>query len=200
VVHFRDDFLGERFFALPEMAQAARLLKDAEYGLGFGHTETGRNVARKLSELPSLPPERRLLALPEILLDLAGESQAQRLSGIRLRPISRGEDQRRIDIICAHLERHAEEKINFPQLAKNICMDQTSLCRFFKRATGRTMTNYVNELRLGLASELLTNTDLSILEIALRVGFENYSHFCRQFRRIKGCTPRALRKQFSPES
>jgi AraC-like DNA-binding protein len=200
VVHFRDDFLGERFFALPEMAQAARMLKDAEYGLGFGHTETGRNVARKLSELPSLPPERRLLALPEILLDLAGESQAQRLSGIRLRPISRGEDQRRIDIICAHLERHSEEKINFPQLAKNICMDQTSLCRFFKRATGRTMTNYVNELRLGLASELLTNTDLSILEIALRVGFENYSHFCRQFRRIKGCTPRALRKQFSPES
>jgi len=79
-------------------------------------------------------------------------------------------------------------------------MDQTSLCRFFKRATGRTMTNYVNELRLGLASELLTNTDLSILEIALRVGFENYSHFCRQFRRNKGCTPRALRKQFSPES
>jgi len=75
-------------------------------------------------------------------------------------------------------------------------MDQASLCRFFKRATGRTMTTYVNELRVGAAAQLLTETDLSILEIAFKVGFGNYSNFNRQFKRIKGYGPRTLRQQF----
>ncbi len=198
VVHFRQDFLGERFFALQEMAQIARLLSRAAHGLAFGHTKSGRDAARTLAELPSLSPARRLLALLGILLALAEESRPQRLSTIRLRPICRVEDQRRMEKICHHLECHSNQKINFAQLAKQIYMDQTSLCRFFKRATGRTMTTYINELRLGAASELLTNTDMSILEIAFSVGFDNYSNFSRRFKRMKGCTPRTLRQQFRP--
>jgi AraC-like DNA-binding protein len=198
VVHFRQDFLGERLFALKEMAQVARLLNRAAYGLAFGRTNTGQDAARRLAGLLSLSPPRRLLALLGILLDLAEESRAQRLSTIRLRPICRIEEQHRIEKICDYLECHSDQKTNFVQLSKQIHMDQTSLCRFFKRATGRTMTTYVNELRLGAASELLTNTDLSILDIALRVGFDNYSHFCRQFKRMKGCTPRILRTLFRP--
>jgi transcriptional regulator GlxA family with amidase domain len=76
-------------------------------------------------------------------------------------------------------------------------MDQTSLCRFFKRATGRTMTEYLNELRVGAAAQLLINTDESILDIGFRVGFGNYSNFNRQFKRIKGYGPGTLRRQFS---
>jgi AraC-like DNA-binding protein len=198
VVHFRQDFLGERFFALKEMAQVSRLLDRAAYGLAFGHTSKGRSAARTLTELPSQPPARRLLSLLWILLELADESKAQRLSTIRLRPICRVEDQRRIEKICHYLEGHFDQRTNFAELTRHVYMDQTSLCRFFKRATGRTMSTYVNELRLGAASELLTNTDMSILEIAFRVGFENYSNFCRRFKRMKGCTPRTLRKQFRP--
>jgi transcriptional regulator GlxA family with amidase domain len=78
-------------------------------------------------------------------------------------------------------------------------MDQASLCRFFKRAAGRTMNAYVNELRVGAAAQLLIDTDESILEIGFRVGFGNYSNFNRQFKRIKGFGPRTLRRQFSSE-
>jgi AraC-like DNA-binding protein len=198
VVHFRQDFLGERFFALQEMAQIRNLLSHAVHGLAFGNTKAGRDAAGTLAELSSLSPARRLLAFLGVLLTLAEESRPQRLSTIRLRPICRVEDQRRIEKICDHLECHFDQKMNFPQLAKQTYMDQTSLCRFFKRATGRTMTTYVNELRLGAASELLTNTDMNILEIALSVGFDNYSNFSRQFRRMKGCNPRTLRQQFRP--
>jgi transcriptional regulator GlxA family with amidase domain len=78
-------------------------------------------------------------------------------------------------------------------------MDQASLCRFFKRATGRTMTAYLNELRVGAAAQLLIETDKSVLEIGFRVGFGNYSNFNRQFKRIKGFGPRTLRSHFSPD-
>jgi AraC-like DNA-binding protein len=198
VVHFRRDFLGERLFALKAMTQVTDLLDRAAYGLAFGHTDKGRDAALRLAKLPTLPPARRLLNLLWILLDLAEETGAERLSTIRLRPICRIEDQDKIEKICNRLEDHFDQKTNFAELAKQIHMDPTSLCRFFKRATGRTMTAYVNELRLGVASDLLISTELNILDIALRVGFDNYSHFCRQFKRMKGCTPRMLRTQFHP--
>src|SRR6266699_2112995 len=119
------------------MSQVSLLLTRAAYGLAFGHTTAGRNAARRVSELPSLPPARRLLTLLWILLELAEESKAQRLSTIRLRPICRIKDQRRIEKVCRYLERHYDQKTDFPQLTKQVYMDQTSLCRFFKRATGR---------------------------------------------------------------
>jgi transcriptional regulator GlxA family with amidase domain len=75
-------------------------------------------------------------------------------------------------------------------------MDLASVCRFFKRASGRTMTTYVNELRVAAATRLLQETDLSVLEVGLRAGFGNYSNFNRQFKKIKGVRPRTLRREF----
>lgn len=68
-----------------------------------------------------------------------------------------------------------------------------------KRATGRTLTTYLNELRVGAAAQLLMHSDESILDICFRVGFGNYSNFNRQFKRIKGIGPRSLRRHFLPD-
>lgn len=196
VTQFRADFLGDRFFALEEVRPVARLLKRSASGLAFGHTRTGRNAAQKLAELPSLPSCRRLLTLLDVLTDLAADAQAKHLSTGHVRPMCRVEDQKRIDEICLYLNQRFDQEIDFADLVEQVHMDQASVCRFFKRATGRTMTTYVNELRVGAATQLLMETDASILEIGFRVGFGNYSNFNRQFKRIKGHGPRNLRQQF----
>lgn len=200
VIQFREDFVGPRFFELNEIEPVARLLRNSSNGLAFGHTSTGRRVAEYLAELPSASPSRRLILLLTALVDLAGDNDAQVLSSSRIRPICRPADQQRIEAICAYLNEHFEEEIGFTDLCKRFHMEQASLCRFFKRATGRTMTAYLNELRVGAAAQLLLETDESVLEIAFRCGFGNYSNFNRQFKRIKGIGPRTLRRQFSQES
>lgn len=199
VVQFRQDFLGDHFFELKEMVAVSHLLRRSSNGLAFGHTETGRKVSRILAKLPSLSPAKRLAVLLSVLVDLAGEEDACVLSTLKIKPICRVADQQRIDDICLYLNEHFGEEIEFAQLSKRFHMDQASLCRFFKRATGRTMTAYLNELRIGAAAQLLINTDESILEIGFRVGFGNYSNFNRQFKQIKGFGPRTLRRQFSSE-
>jgi AraC-like DNA-binding protein len=196
VTQFREDFLGDRFFTLEEVRPLARLLKRSASGLAFGHTRIGRNASRMLAELPLLPPARRLLTLLTVLTDLAGDPQAKQLSIGHIRPMCRVEDQQRIDKICHYLNHHFDQRIDFTELCSLMHMDQASVCRFFKRATGRTMTTYINELRVGSASQLLMETDATILEIGFRVGFGNYSNFCRQFKRIKGYGPRELRQHF----
>ncbi len=197
VLQFRHDFLGDHFFELEEMDSVGRLLRHSSNGLAFTHTETGRKVAEDVARLPSLTPAKRLAILLSVLADLAAESDAQVLSTLRVKPIGRVVDQQRIDAICLYLNEHFEEEIEFDSISERFHMDQASLCRFFKRATGRTMTAYLNELRVGAAAQLLIETDLSVLDIGFRAGFGNYSNFNRQFKRIKGFGPRTLRHHFS---
>jgi AraC-like DNA-binding protein len=197
VVQFREDFLGQHFFQLSELDHVSSLLQRSANGLAFGHTEAGRKVASYLVKILDLPPAQRLLCLLSALVELAGESHAYRLSSLKLRPICRAQDQRRIDAICRYLSEHFEEKFDFIQLCKHFHMTQAAMCRFFKRATGRTLTTYLNELRVDAAIGLLLHTDESILNICFRVGFGNYSNFHKQFTRIKGVGPRLLRKQLT---
>jgi AraC-like DNA-binding protein len=196
VVQFRHDFLGDQMFALQEMNEVANLLLRSAAGLAFGHTKIGEKAAASLQHFPEMSRARQMVALLSILLDLTGAMDAQVLSTNHVQPACRIGDQQRIDAICQYLNRHFEEEIEFAKLAKTLNISQATLCRFFKRATGRTMTQYVNEIRVGAASQLLTGTDQSILEIGFNVGFGNYSNFNRQFKRIKGYSPRELRDRF----
>jgi AraC-like DNA-binding protein len=195
-VQFRSNFLGEQFFNIKEMQPIVRLLKRSASGLAFGHTRTGRALAETIAQFPTLSPPRRFVTLLNVLLDLAMESDAKVLSTDFARPICRIEDQERIEVICSYLKEHFDQEIDYSAVARKIRMDQPSLCRFFKRATGSTMTSYVNGLRVGVATQMLTETDRSILDIGFSVGFGNYSNFVRQFKKIKGQGPRTLRQQF----
>ncbi len=195
VMQFREDFLGEKFVTLPEMVPGAQLLKRSVCGLGFGNTAAARSVTHSLAKVPRMSSARRVVALLEVLLDLADETCAQQLSTGSVRSMSRPADQQRIDAVCRCLDEAFEREIDFARLAKSVHMDQAALCRFFKRATGRTMSGYVTELRVAAATHLLLETDLSVLEIGFRSGFGNYSNFNRQFKRMKGVSPRALRER-----
>jgi hypothetical protein len=74
VIQFRDDFLGDKCFALPEMTPVAKLLKRCACGLGFSASPSASRVARRLADVPSLTPGRRVSTLLDILLDLAEQT------------------------------------------------------------------------------------------------------------------------------
>ncbi|MDF7823088.1 AraC family transcriptional regulator [Pontiellaceae bacterium B12227] len=73
-------------------------------------------------------------------------------------------------------------------------MSRSNLMRVFRKATGQTPIEYLVRLRIQKAMEMLRNTDLTITEIALEVGFNDSNYFTRQFRRILGESPRAFRQ------
>jgi AraC-like DNA-binding protein len=196
VIQFRQECFGDRFFELPEMKPVLHMFHRSAVGLAFGETETGQRAVARLKKLPSLSSGERMISLLSVLLELAAESGASAISTQTLLPLRHVEDERRIDRICSYLHEHFDESMDFADLARTVHLSQEALCRFFRRATGRTMTTYVNQLRVGAAAQLLMNTDLSVLEIGFQVGFGNYSNFNRQFKSIKGVTPLAVRREF----
>lgn len=98
--------------------------------------------------------------------------------------------RRVIDAMKAHLA----EEFCLPQLAQVAGLSDYHFSRLFKRATGLSPSQYFIRLRMARARHLLLETDLSVIEIGMEVGYSSPSHFSQVFRREVGVTPSAYRQ------
>lgn len=194
VVQFRVEHLGAGLLDLSEMEPLKRLLARSACGLRFQPQGQEQRISEQMSSLITLQPARRTLKLISILLTLSEAPNPLAISKGLVRPLCRLQDEERMNKICRLLNSSLETGIDYALLSKRVGMDQSALARFFKRASGRTMTEYVNESRISNAVRLITDTNLSTLDIAMQVGFGNYSNFCRQFKKLRGMSPNACRK------
>lgn len=80
-------------------------------------------------------------------------------------------------------------------IAENLGVTVPYLSQYFKTKTGKTILEYVTELRIKKAKQLLLNTDLSLNHIAEEIGYYNVSSFIRRFKQIEGITPGEFREK-----
>ena len=105
----------------------------------------------------------------------------------------------RIDVVKQYIEDHIREKIYVEDLAKLIYVNDQHLMRIFKKSTGQSVTEYITERRVVIASHLLKDTDYSINFVADCVGCENYSYITKLFKKYTGFTPREYRNKFKEQ-
>nr|WP_255552108.1 AraC family transcriptional regulator [Roseivirga sp. E12] len=86
---------------------------------------------------------------------------------------------------------HFQEDINVDDIADLVSMNKSSFCRYFKRTTQKTFTEFLNEIRIGFACKMLVERQMGILEISYYCGYNNISHFNRQFKKKMGLSPSA---------
>ena len=94
----------------------------------------------------------------------------------------------------AEIEAHIREKLTVTALAENIHMSKYHYQRLFREAVGESVMRYVTRRRMALAAAELAETDASVLEIALRYGYDSHDGFTRAFRAALGVTPADYRK------
>jgi AraC-like DNA-binding protein len=196
VTQFHRNCFGETFFALSELSEVSALLDRASEGLAFDGTDVGTRAAELMMDIPHVAPSLRVARFLTALTELALAPNVRSLCTTPARAKLRSADQPRIDSLCSYLAQHFSEGLDYAELTQRADMDQASLCRFFKRATGRTVTTYVNELRVARAAQMLMDSDSSIVDICFEAGFGNYSNFNRQFKHLKGIGPQSFRNRF----
>jgi AraC-like DNA-binding protein len=196
VVRFLETFLGNDFLEVPESAPVRRLLKRAARGLYV----TGRTrdaVAARLQTLPGLSGLRRVAELLVILDVLAGSDELRPIASAGFVPELSTGDQTRMERVCHYINAHLEEPIDREHVAAEASLSVGAFSRFFRLRTGKTLPEYVNELRVGRACRLLADESRKITDIALECGFRNLANFNRRFREIARMTPRDYRRQLA---
>ncbi len=99
-----------------------------------------------------------------------------------------------IDSIIKYLNENYSKKVSLNDVALNSFLSKNYLCKFFKKVTGTTLHEYIQQIRINEACKLLGNSDLTVVDIALAVGFSDYKSFNSVFKRMRGMIPKEYRK------
>lgn len=191
VVQIRRDFLGEDFFQKPELQAITGLFERAKRGLSFVGKER-KLVGQKLLKMLKMNHFERLIELLNILQYLANATEYKILNtGDRDFDFSH-KDEDRINQVYEFVEKNYKNEINMQEVADLTNLTIPSFCRYFKKITHITYTDFVNEYRINQACRLL-HRNISITDACYGVGFNNISHFSKIFKQIKGKSPREYR-------
>lgn len=160
------------------------------------------NVQHKLKSLSndSQPDSfQNLLRLVDILKTLSMDNASRCLNAVNTVAENNliHQDSDRLESIMTYLHQNYQRRITLSELADLINMSEASLVRFFRKWTGKTFVENLNEIRVGEAVCRLVETSDSISEICYKCGFNNLSNFNRIFKRLQRTTPTEYREKFS---
>ena len=97
--------------------------------------------------------------------------------------------------ILEYMHEKCQENITVDELADIACMSRSYFMKRFREVSGVGAIEYLTQIRIKKACNLLAETELSVLDISLECGFKNLSNFNRQFKKKVGCTPREYRSR-----
>lgn len=190
---FREEIFGQRFFELPELSQVKELLLAARSGIRFDRKLSAK-FSDWLMEMNQLTGAARLSGLLKVLHHAAIAPDRTLLSS-PLPTIPRTSDiYSRLNRITKYVAENFHRPISLEEAAQVVNLSKYAFCRYFKMSTHRSFVHYLNEFRVRTACRLLSITAYSISQISLSTGFNNLSHFNRQFKKIMRCTPSEYRK------
>ncbi|MBQ8657275.1 MAG: helix-turn-helix domain-containing protein [Prevotella sp.] len=131
-----------------------------------------------------------------ILYELSRCDGARTLASSSYAKVDVQSDSRRVLKVKNYISTHYQEDLRLADLASLAGMSSSAFSRFFKLRTGRNLSDYIIDQRLGYASRQLVDTSKSISEISFACGFNNLSNFNRIFKKKKGCSPSEFRENY----
>lgn len=164
-IQFSHDMFGEAFLQKNQLKSLSTLLSTSQKGVSFGMDTIMRTYTKLETLIKTESGFYRVLKLMEILYELANESDRRLLSS---KPFSKMETQnesRRIHKIEEYVNAHYSENINLQDLSDLVGMNANAFSRYFRTRTGRTVIEYIIDIRLGHAARLLVDTTMAISEI-----------------------------------
>lgn len=173
-----------------------RLFERARKGVAFT-PETIEKVYPLLNSLSSTKDKfYSVINFLTLLYELSLADDTRELASSSFAKVDVDSESRRILKVKEYINKHYTEEIRLADMADLVGMSTTSFSRFFKLRSGKTLSDYVVEMRLGVAARQLVDTTNSVSEICYGCGFNTLSNFNRLFRKYKGCSPTEFREKY----
>jgi AraC-like DNA-binding protein len=184
---------------LPELYDIQRFLHASKRGIQIGaaHSET---LADQIRDFQRTKGPERIIGLLTLLQQLSQQWQFGEEVGL---PATESEQDYvsgsyyRLQRVFQYIADNFDRTISLEEVARLTHLNKYTFSRYFKKITHKSFVNYLNEFRIGVACRLLRRPNYSIAQISMHCGFNNLSHFYRQFKKYMRCTPKEYRKTLS---
>ena len=193
VLQFKESFSEEIILPVPEFDEIKKLLDRSYLGLSF-FGETKRIVAEKLHLIKEMNAFESLIAVIEVLQILSSSTEVIELNKEDTRVKWFLNDKIRMGTIYDYINENYDKNPNVNVVAEMVSLSTPAFCRYFKKQTNMTFTDFVNNYRINQAKMLLLQ-NLCISEVSFQVGFESLSYFNKLFKNYIGETPTAFKKR-----
>ena len=195
-IHFSRDLFSDTFLSKTHLKPLADLISKADVGVAFGMKAIMHNYDR-LNELVNMEPGfYSVMKFIELMYELSLTSDYRLLSTSAFAHTTMTTDSRRVQKVKDYIDANFKDDIRLQELADLANMTPTAFSRFFKLRTGKSISEYIIDVRLGHAARMLADSTMAVVEICYRCGFNNISNFNRIFKRKKGLTPTEFRENY----
>ncbi len=188
--------LDEGFLTHSPFHSLRRMMLEARKGLSFPLED----IMRVYSLIDSLSSIKdgfyAVMQFYTILYELSKSNKAHTLATSSYAKVEVESDSRRVLKVKNYISKNYRDEIRLNTLADIAGMSPSAFSRFFKLHTGRNLSEYIIEMRLGYASRMLVDTAKGIAEICYDCGFNNLSNFNRIFKKRKKCSPSEFRENY----
>jgi AraC-type DNA-binding domain-containing proteins len=183
VVQFTDFFWGNDFMQLPECRSIKNLFEISAQGLKM-KTSLAQQLDPLIRELEHQQGLWRIIRLCECLEMIASSEEYEAISTQEVKTFQ-ARNRDRIDRIFQYTIENFQEPISLADVASTAGMSIPAFCNYFKKSTKKTYIDFLNEIRIGHACKLLTDTQKPVLEICYESGFNTLANFNKQFLKMK---------------
>ncbi len=191
VVHFNTTFIDEVIHKTPELNQISDLFKRADHGIAF-HGMYKDEIGQALLAFRSMDPFSQYMKLMSLLNQLLNHCKEEKLHEAPYVNPYRNSEQERLRKIYAFTDEHYARKVTLNEVSELCNMSREAFCRYFKKATGQSYLDFLNQYRI-TQSKLLLSSGKAVSQVAYQTGFESLSYFSRMFKRLTGESPRTYR-------
>ncbi len=193
---FDQDKVKESLRNVPEAYRINKLIESSHYGIKVNR-DSARYLTDYIEELTTSTGLNKFLLFLK-LLNVASRDNNVMILSPKAAPVKIGVDNNpKIAKICAFVKENYRELITLSEIADLAHMSPTGFCRFFKSKTKKTFSQYLAEVRIGSACELLHNENYSISDCGYGSGFNNLSNFHKHFKKYTGMSPMEYRSNIN---
>ena len=190
VIHFNENFWGEKFLNLPELKGIKNVLDNAKRGIMIPG-EKAAPLTKMIRNIQQKNGLERMIGLVQTIAAIGRFSHSIQLSSLGFQLNVAAQQTDRINEIYQHSLARFKKKITLHEIANIAGLSTNSFCRYFKTKTGKNYIRFLTEIRVGYACKLIIDNRLSIKQICFESGFNNSVCFHKNFKQITGKTPQA---------
>ena len=195
-VQFYADLSENGFLMRSPFQQIRKMMLEARKGLFFPLEDIMR-VYPMIDSLSSVKDGfYAVMQFYSILYELSKSTKARTLATSSYAKVNVESDSKRILKVKNYIAQNYKYEVRLSTLADIAGMSPSAFSRFFKLHTGRNLSEYIIEQRLGYASRMLVDTSKGVAEICYDCGFNNLSNFNRIFKKRKNCSPTEFRENY----